>query len=584
MTPARPLAASVAALGIAVFAVPLPASAAARPALAAPDTCAGAERYAAQSGAEVIRVEKLSVRAAKEPPHGGRGRSADDNKTGTAPVQSAAGAGKAAVSGSGTGKSKTAGGGGRGATDATTSADKSRTGDASGSPASEHADNGKPGAADTGTDAAGAHNGKPGAADTGPDRAGADNGQPGAAETGPDAAGASKATAGEEANSGGAGEALKPLPGKSLPAGGLRVGEAKSALVAAAGAPNAAAVSRMLNTAEESVLNKALIQQAPPSTARPARRKTPAAAAGPLLVDAGSLTAGAQWQGGMACGAAYGEVTRAATTLGAATVSGDGDAALVAVPEKLGSSSTTALERASRGARSVAEATIAVRTFELLDGAVLVKVLRAPTLRTAMSIVEGGEVRYRPAAIEISGAGIKTTKLDAAGDSMELTFDERQTESLRLPRLSGDSSSDLPLPSIPGLPPVGDEGEPESVPAPGSGTSVKISLGDVRQATVDHAVAAKATAIKVGIAQRGGDDGYGKGADVTLDLGIGVLESAAVSPEAAGAGVSDAVAGAGGSLPITGPRVDVMLMAGGALLVGGAGALAFGMRRRRFDA
>jgi hypothetical protein len=242
------------------------------------------------------------------------------------------------------------------------------------------------------------------------------------------------------------------------------------------------------------------------------------------------------------------------------------------------------LQWASRGARSVAEATISARTFELLDGAVQVNVLRAPTLRTAMSSVEGGEVRYRPAAIEISGDGIKTTKLDAAGDSMELTFSERQTESLRLPRLSGGPSTDLPLPSIAGLPPVDGEKNPESVPAPGSGTSVKISLGDVRQATVDHAVAAKATAIKVGISQRGADHGYGKDSDVTLDLGIGVLESAAVSPEAAGAGVSDAAAGTGGSLPITGPRVDMMLMAGGALLVCGAGALAFGLRRRRFDA
>ncbi|MEV6492083.1 hypothetical protein AB0M20_26210, partial [Actinoplanes sp. NPDC051633] len=198
-----------------------------------------------------------------------------------------------------------------------------------------------------------------------------------------------------------------------------------------------------------------------------------------------------------------------------------------------------------------------------------------------------GEVQYKPAAIEISGAGIKTTKLDAAGDSMEMTFSERQTESLRLPRLNGGAAGDLPLPAIPGLPSLGGDGEPESTPAPGSGTSVKISLGDVRQATKDHAVAAKATAIKVSIAQRGADRGYGKGADLTLALGIGVLESAAVAPEtdtAGAAGVSDASAGQGGSLPITGPRVDMMLIAGGALLVGGAGALTFGLRRRRFDA
>jgi LPXTG-motif cell wall-anchored protein len=102
---------------------------------------------------------------------------------------------------------------------------------------------------------------------------------------------------------------------------------------------------------------------------------------------------------------------------------------------------------------------------------------------------------------------------------------------------------------------------------------------------VDHAVAARVTAIKVRVAQGGEQDrGYGGSAGMTLDVGLGVLESVAVAPEAEGAGVSDAVAGTGGSLPITGPRVDVMLIAGGALLIFGTGALVYGLRRRRFQA
>ena len=55
MTPARPLAASVAALGIAgVVGVPAPAT-------AAPAPCERAERYAAQSGAELLRLNRLTL-------------------------------------------------------------------------------------------------------------------------------------------------------------------------------------------------------------------------------------------------------------------------------------------------------------------------------------------------------------------------------------------------------------------------------------------------------------------------------------------------------------------------------------------
>lgn len=141
-----------------------------------------------------------------------------------------------------------------------------------------------------------------------------------------------------------------------------------------------------------------------------------------------------------------------------------------------------------------------------------------------------------------------------------------------------------PLPVLPGLPPVG--GSPESAPAAGPGTHLRISLGDVRQATSGHAIAARATAIKVSITRGTADPrtkhGYGDHGAVILDLDMGVLEVAAVSPEPFG-GIQSALASSGGgrSLPITGPRLDVMALGGVMMIAGGVAALTFGLRRRR---
>jgi hypothetical protein len=66
---------------------------------------------------------------------------------------------------------------------------------------------------------------------------------------------------------------------------------------------------------------------------------------------------------------------------------------------------------------------------------------------------------------------------------------------------------------------------------------------------------------------------------------MGVLESAAVAPEPIGDGVSGGVStGAGGGLPLTGPRIDLLAVGGVLLLVVGAAAMAFGIRKRRFRA
>jgi hypothetical protein len=368
----------------------------------------------------------------------------------------------------------------------------------------------------------------------------------------------------------------------------VAVGEAKSAVVGLA-APSAAAVTRMLAGSGDAELTKPLLQQAPPTNPEPSTRRTRPAEVGPILIDRGTLNAHAQWEPGMACGATVGKVTTAETTVSQALIARGDDASLVAVPGKGRSLSTTELKRHAEGARTVSSASIETNTIELLGGAVQVRIVRAPSLMTSMSTDDGGEVAYRPAVLEVSGKGVETAKLDTAGDSVELTLPDRRTESAPLlsglPKSGGlTGASPLPLPAVPGLPSLG--GSPtESAPAARSGTNLRISLGDVRQATSGHAIAAKVTAITITLTDGGSADrtkpGYGGG--VVLDMGVGVLESAAVAPEpSGGAGAGAGVEGASAGLPLTGPRVDVLAFGGVALLVAGAAALFYGMRRRRF--
>ena len=365
---------------------------------------------------------------------------------------------------------------------------------------------------------------------------------------------------------------------------GVGLADAKSALVAAS-TVNAAAVTRMVDAKNARELSKPLIQQAPPTHPKPARRNTARGDVGPFALGGGTLSSHAQWDPRMACGAATGDVTRAEAALENAGVGGD----LVRVPKEVRSLSTTAL---ANGARTVARAGVRARGFDLLGGAFRVKVLRPPTLLASMSTKDGGEVRYVPAVLEVSGHGISTSRLDTPGDDIELALNDelapnddeaitgrdRKTES---DGLSGGPP--LPLPAVPGLPPL--DRSDESAQVTGPGTRLRIALGDVRQANSGHAIAARATAITIAITRGRSDsttnDGYGNSAPV-LDLDIGVLEAAAVAPEPGG-GPQGAVAagGAGGGLPITGPRVDLLAVGGVALLVAGAAALTFGLRRRR---
>jgi hypothetical protein len=456
---------------------------------------------------------------------------------------------------------------------------------------------------------------------------------------------------------------LRPAGRDDDPVTDVGLGDAKSALIANAEV-NSAAVTRMLDAEDAGDHTSPVVQQAPPTNAKASTRDADAGAAGPFTLGTGTLSAHAQWASGMACGAEDGEATRATATLHRASILGNDENALVAVRKKVSSVSTTALAGHGAEARTVASATILAGTIDLLGGAVRIKIRRAPSLTAGMSAKGGGEVRYLPAILEVSGDGIDTVRLDTAGDDVEITVadaspptspdsetakapqireaphtpqspqpsqtsparsappprlvpggpptspptsqaglegllpEKSQTESVPSVGLLGDlltrmpigglkSGSPLPLPTVPGLPSV--RGEDEAAQVAGPGTRLRISLGDVRQATSGHAIAARATTIKIALTQGSPGDrtteGYGHSAPdrggVVMDLDIGVLEAAAVAPEPLLGGVQNATSGEGGGLPITGPRVDYLAIAGFALLVLGAAATAFGMRRGR---
>jgi hypothetical protein len=364
--------------------------------------------------------------------------------------------------------------------------------------------------------------------------------------------------------------------------------EAKSALVADAKV-NSAAVTRLLDADKGGSVTHPLIQQAPPTNATASRRSTDSGEMGPFAFGNGSMASHAQWDPRMACGRSGGEVTRAEV---AARAAGIGE--LISVPQEFRSRSTTTL---AAGGRTIAAAGIDATQFALLDGAVQVRVVRPPALTARMSILDGGDVHYVPAVIEVSGNGIRTTRLSTAGAQLTLSLRDqgaKSAESSTMEHIAGGPR--LPLPAVRGLPPV--RGQEESAHLDGSGTLLRITLGKVRKAAEGHAIAAKTTAIRIAITQARADDqdtsgradadGYGGSANdhdrTVLDLAVGLLEAAAVSPEPQAGGVKGAVSGGGtgAGLPITGSPVMLMAIGGGALVIAGVAALAFGGRRRRF--
>jgi hypothetical protein len=449
---------------------------------------------------------------------------------------------------------------------------------------------------------------------------------------------------------------LGPAGRTDQPIKNVGVGDAKSALVAQAPV-NAAALGRVLNggPADRKALTEVVQQTAPPNQQEPVQRKHAATEAGPFRLGPSKLTVNAHWEPGMACGNATGEATRAEVEMRRTGVLDGGEAALVRVPQKISGLSTTAMERRGAAARAAASASMTGGRIDVLGGAVRVRIVKPPSLLATMSGTDGGEVRYKPAVLEVSGEGFETARLDTAGDTVELRLDEdadqdgngeagdrkaandparttqngatgsgptdsgtkdadvgektasgadRQSDPAGrdaaengaseagaedtkdgdrlfagLPKVGMlGSATSLPLPPVPAVPPINNPST-EAAPASGPGTTVRVSLGDVRQAVSGHAIAAKATAIRIAITKGQNNQGYA-GSGVILDLDLGLLEVAAVAPEPAAGTAEAPPGGVAGGLPITGPRVDLLALTGVALLIAGAAALAFGLRGR----
>lgn len=548
MAPARSVAASVVALGFAgTLTVPLPA-------LAAPG-CARPERYAAQSGAELLRIDRLDL----EP----GGRIADS-------------------------RTKTSSGTGDDGTDL--DADQNLRDD------SDAADLEFPATDQERTSSGRTVGGGSGRVTD--DSPGATTGDvPG------------RGTGGQ-----GGGMAAPDV-------GNVGLGHTRSVLIA--GAPvSSAGAARILNgkVAGSTTRNELVVQQAPPVQPKGAEQRTAAKRYGPVDVGSGALNARAVWAPAMGCGAADREVSMASTELSRVTVTGAGNGALIRVPEKITSRSSTALRRKGATAQTVATATVTAGRMSLVDNEVRIRMLRAPQLTVSVPAGGKGRVDYRPAIVEVTTKGGKTARLDTGGEYVDITLSNnlRPVESARSRLLP---TGDLPLPKVPGLPTL-TEIENTPLPAGADGPLMRISLGAVRQATDGEAIAAAATALRITVIRKDSNpDSQPSG--VVADLGIGMLQAAAVAPGAnrgkagAGAGTRSGAGSGSGSntgngignnpgngvgdgsgsgpgnefasspgsgdsgLPITGPRAASFGIAGAALLLGGISAVLMTARRRR---
>ncbi|WP_127500097.1 hypothetical protein [Actinoplanes solisilvae] len=642
MTPARSLAASVVALG---FAGALTAP---QPALAAPAICERPENFAAQSGAELFRINKLEVRAKvterprtknettkneNSPVHDAANRvlsgepdpaipdPADSDTPsegigmigtgalgylGVLPKRAPAPTGDADVVPTGNdGLGGVAERGGAIVNGLTGRSDATDTG-SPGAGGGEPADNGSSKQTD---DERTGNRGK----QTDDERTGSGGDRTGSDDRDGDDRDRGDRTGGGQQDSDGDGDGDGDAVDDEAPAGGgkadrrvkddartlsaaisdVGAGQARTATIGTARLASAA-YARMLDgypgdkgSATHAALVKPLIQQAPPTNAKASGRSTPAGKAGPLRLGDGRLTTHAQWDAGMACGRVAGETGRAHAELSGASILTGGRGPLVRVPGVMTSQGVTGIENRDGVPRTVARSTVTAERIELFGGKVRLRVLRAPTLEATMSATSGGQVSYRPAIVEVSGEGIATKRLEAAGENLDVSLPPgRHTmESAPLRNLTEldelQKAAPLPVPPIPGLPPLAGH-EPESVPVPGAGAKLRVSLGDVRQAVKGHAIAARASAVKISLTQPAGSKHRGKGgyadkSGVSLSMSLGLLEAAAVSPESP----ELTPAGAGGGLPVTGSDVVRVVVAGGALLLAGVVAVMFGLRRRR---
>lgn len=588
MTPARSVAASVFALG---FAGSL---AAPTPAFAAP--CQQAGNYAAQSGAEMLRIDQLAGRS------GSSATKSSRLSTPPPPSMPSSSSGRSDSDSSGRSDGDSSGRSGAGSSGHSDNDSSGRSG--GGSSGGSHGDQ------ESVTDSAAGLLGSDPTGDIGNSGQGVSGFLSGTGDLlksitngGVTAPGGPLSVVGSGGQAGGGPISSSPSSASSVD--GVGLGETKAAMIADA-RTNAVAVGRIVDG--EGPLSKPLIQSAPPNRAD-ATRHTGSGSAGPLGYGAGDLLAHAKWDAAMACGNAVGEVAHSSASLKRIDLL---DGTLLHTGSGISSLSSTAMSRDGAEPRSVAAATITAGKLTLADGKIKLQFLEPPTLTASMGATTGGQVAYQPPKLKVTWPGGNAKTLTIAGDSVDITLGagDHPSESAGLPKIDGlMPTSELPLPAIPGLPSLPTAGT-ESAPVAKSGVTVRISLGDVRRATKSNAIAAKASAVKVAISEacgcekpssdkpddRGrGTNGYGDAgssgsssagssasSSVVAQMSLGLLEAAVVGPEAAAPGTPGTPgAGAAAALPITGSQASLIAVGGLGLLAAGGAALLTSRRRRR---
>lgn len=299
-------------------------------------------------------------------------------------------------------------------------------------------------------------------------------------------------------------------------------------------------------------LEATVAQVAPPTHTEPTRNNALSMDLGVARAGTGDLLAHARWADGMSCGTQVGRAGSASAALLEAVVLPGSGGPMVRLARSLSSQAATALLARDGRAASGAAAEAGLASLELLgnsSSAVTVKVIHPPQLSAvATGKAQTSTVDYRSPILEVSGPGITTRRLDAPGQTMDISLPPTVLGSV----LSGLVSS---LGSL------------------GSATIIRLSLGELRKQISDRSVEASASSIRLQLLT----------IDQTslLDLSIGVLHVAATAPPLAGTEPTGepGCGGPGCRLPTTGWKVTAAVGAGVLLLF--LGRLLFVLTARR---
>lgn len=325
-------------------------------------------------------------------------------------------------------------------------------------------------------------------------------------------------------------------------------------------------------------LDGRVFQQAPPSNPQGVRNNALSVDLGVVKAGTGDLTAHARWAEGMACGRADGPAGESEAALVDAVILPGARGALVDVPHNADSTTKTAAVRHDGRIASGAYAEINLANLQLLGGAVGVEVLTPPSLkvlatgRAATSVVD-----YDAPLLEITAPGLGTKTLSSVHRQIEIAVPapssggllgaldlagvRRRAQAEGLPLLdanplggllhglplsdltrllkglrgAGATGAGLPaLPELGGLPDLGGllgGGNLGDLTGVCELAVLRISIGELEKRVTDRGVTAQAAALRVELLALGRP---GSRPVTVLDLGVGLLNTAATAPASTG--------------------------------------------------